>query len=347
LIVVMGPNASGKTSLLESLFVASAGRSMRARRDEELVRWGESHALVDVVFRQGDGRTTQVRVGLELGSRGPRKVMTAGDKPVRRAADLLSRLPVVLFTPGDLQLAQAEPAVRRRFLNLALARLRPAYVDDLARYRRALQQRNRLLQMEAPAAQVQPWTEQLVRCGAQVACHRAWLAGALGELAVGIHGELAGPGEALRVAYAGDLHEASDPGQAAERFRTLLEQRVAEEQRLRRTPVGPHRDDLRLLVNGQRLRHFGSQGQQRTAALALKLAEAELVRRQSGESPIVLLDDCLSELDEERAGQVLRLTGVYEQLIVTLASREPALAEAPVRTWVHLRAGEVTSIERE
>ena len=163
LVVVLGPNASGKTSLLEAVFVASAGRSPRARSETELVRWGERQARIEVVFERDDGRREPVRVLWDLAGPGPRKTMLLGDKPVRRAAELLARLPLVMFAPADLRLAQAEPAGRRRFMNLALARLRPAYVDDLARYRRALQQRNRLLQTQAPDSQLRPWTEQLVQ----------------------------------------------------------------------------------------------------------------------------------------------------------------------------------------
>jgi len=148
------------------------------------------------------------------------------------------------------------------------------------------------------------------------------------------------------VHYAGDLASAAEPQEAAELYLCLLAERRGEERRLRRTMVGPHRDDLQLLINDRRLRRFGSQGQQRTAALSLKLGEAELMRRHGRESPLLLLDDCLSELDEARAAQVLRLTATYEQLIVTVASREPALAEARVRAWVHLVDGEVKQVER-
>ncbi|MGD9518493.1 MAG: DNA replication/repair protein RecF [Armatimonadota bacterium] len=346
LVVLIGSNASGKTSLIEAVFVASAGRSPRTLRDEELVRWGERRALVNAEFCQGDGRLVNVHVGLELASGGPRKLVTVDDKPVRRLTGLIGRLPVVLFTPADLQLTQAEPAVRRRFMNLALARLRPAYADDMARYRRALKQRNRLLQDEAPDSQIQPWTDQLIRSGSQVACHRRWLAEALDDVAAQVHSELAGPSESLKVHYAGDLASAAEPQEAAELYLCLLAERRGEERRLRRTMVGPHRDDLQLLINDRRLRRFGSQGQQRTAALSLKLGEAELMRRHGRESPLLLLDDCLSELDEARAAQVLRLTATYEQLIVTVASREPALAEARVRAWVHLVDGEVKQVER-
>jgi DNA replication and repair protein RecF len=344
--VVIGPNASGKTSLLESVFVASAGRSPRAKRDAELVRWGESEALVEVHFRHQDSRSLQVRVGIELGDNGTRKLVSAADKPVRQVAELLSCLPVILFTPADLQLAQAEPVVRRRFMNLALARLLPAYADDLARFRRALVQRNRLLQAAATSQEIAPWTQQLIRYGAQVTCHRRGLAAALSQLGSELYAQLAGSAEHLSINYVGDLAQAPSVEEAATLYRTLLQQCVAEERRLGRTLFGPHRDDLSILINGQVLRRFGSQGQQRTAALALKLAEANLIRRQAGESPILLLDDCLSELDEQRATRLLRLTANYEQLIVTTASQVPVLDQLEVATWVHLEAGEVKRVER-
>jgi len=263
---------------------------------------------------------------------------------VRRAAELLGRVPLVLFTPADLQLAQAAPVVRRRFMNLALARVRPAYADDLARYGRALMQRNRLLPMGAGEAELRPWTAQLVASGAEVAVQRRRFAAEIGVLAADVHAALTGGSEKLRVEYASNL-TAEDAAAAAEQYAAMLGRSAGEEVRMRRTLVGPHRDDLRLALGGQALRRFGSQGQQRTAALALKLAEAELIRRETGAAPLLLLDDCLSELDEERAGQVLGLTEAYGQLIVTSAAREVALERASAAMWVHLRDGEVERVE--
>jgi DNA replication and repair protein RecF len=263
---------------------------------------------------------------------------------VRRAAELLSRVPLVLFTPADLQLAQAAPVVRRRFMNLALARLRPAYADDLARYGRALMQRNRLLAMGAGETELRPWTAQMIAAGAEVAVARRRFTEEIGVLAAGVHASLAGESEKLGVDYSGNL-TAEDAPAAAEQYAALLNRSMSEEARMRRTLVGPHRDDLRLTLGGQSLRRFGSQGQQRTAALALKLAEAELIKRETGAPPLLLLDDCLSELDEGRASHVLGLTESYGQLIVTSAAREAALERASAAMWLHLRGGEVERVE--
>jgi DNA replication and repair protein RecF len=343
LVVVTGSNASGKSSLLEAIFVASAGRSPRTMRDSELVRWGAKDARVEAVFERDEGRYLDIVFELDVAG-GPRKRLLADGNPVRRAAELLSRVPLVLFTPADLQLAQAAPVVRRRFMNLALARLRPAYADDLARYGRALMQRNRLLAMGAGEAELRPWTAQMVAAGAEVAVQRRRFAAGVGALAAGLHAALAGEGEALGVEYAGSL-AGDDPAAAAEQYTALLGRAASEELRMRRTLVGPHRDDLRLTLGGQALRRFGSQGQQRTAALALKLAEADLIRRETGAPPLLLLDDCLSELDEARASHVLGLTEAYGQLIVTSAAREAALERASAALWLHLRDGEVERIE--
>ncbi|MCX7598360.1 MAG: DNA replication and repair protein RecF, partial [Armatimonadetes bacterium] len=337
-IAVVGPNASGKTTLLEALFVASAGRSPRTGRDTELISWGAGYARVEVCFERDDGRGLRVVFHLEVGPSGPRKRLMADDKPVRRATDLVARVPLVLFVPADLQLAQASPGVRRRFLNLALARLGGAYPDDLARYSRALVQRNRLLAQAAPAAQRYPWEAAMAEAGAQVVAQRRAFVKRLSEVAAQIHAHLAGPAERLTVEYASQL-DGDAPAEIAENYRAHLARLAADEERLGRTLTGPHRDDLRLMVNGRLLRRFGSQGQQRTAALALKLAEAELLRQSTGEAPILLLDDCLSELDQRRAKQVLGLTASYRQLIVTSAARDPALEQAEVAAWVSLGGG--------
>lgn len=343
LVVVTGPNASGKSSLLEAIFVASAGRSQRTARDSELVRWGCPAARVEAIFEREAGRTLDVVFELERS--GPKKRLLAEGQPVRRAAELLARVPLVLFTPADLQLAQAAPVVRRRFMNLALARLRPAYADDLARYSRALLQRNRLLTMGAKAAELRPWTAQMVAAGAEVALARKRFAGEIVGIAAEVHAALAGEAEKLGVEYTGNMAAEEDASSSAEHYEALLAKSSAEEGRLRRTMVGPHRDDMRLTLGGQALRRFGSQGQQRTAALALKLAEAELIKRETGAPPLLLLDDCLSELDEGRAAQVLGLTETYGQLIVTSAAREAALERASAARWLHLRDGEVERVE--
>lgn len=339
-VAVVGPNASGKTSLLEAIFVASAGRSPRAGRDTELISWGAGQTRVEVGFERDDGRALRVVFHLEGGPTGPRKHLLADDKPVRRATELVARVPLVLFVPADLQLAQAAPSVRRRFVNLALARMGGAYADDLARYSRALLQRNRLLAQGAPAAQRRPWEAAMVEAGAQVVFQRRAFVGRLGEMAARIHAQLAGAAERLSVEYASQL-EGDTLAEIAENYRAHLARSAAEEERLGRTLVGPHRDDLRLLVHGRPLRRFGSQGQQRTAALALKLAEAELLRQSTAEAPILLLDDCLSELDEHRARQVLALTASYRQLIVTSAARDAALEQRQVAMWVRLKDGQL------
>ncbi len=342
--VVTGPNASGKTSLLESIFVASAGRSHRTRKDAELVQWGKARAQAEVQFVDGAGRRLPVRIDIDL-SRGVRKSITLAGKRIRRGAELMNRIAVVMFGPSDLQLAHAEPAVRRRFMNLALARIRPAYAADLARYKRALVQRNRLLKEQAAPEQIESWTRQLIRAGAQVAAARRWFAEKIAGPAAEIHETLSSGVEQLEVQYSGDLAEANDAEQAERLYAERIAHVVEEERTLGRTLVGPHRDDLILSIDGRPLRRFGSRGQQRTAAIALKLAEASLLQRISGESPVLLLDDLLSELDEKRASQVLGLTKAYGQLIVTCAALEPALQKADVARWIYLAGGEVTKIE--
>jgi len=340
LVAVTGPNASGKSTILEALFVASAGRSPRAARDTELISWGAQYARVEASFARDDGRPFQVVFHLDNAPSGPRKHLLADGKPVRRATELVARVPLVLFVPADLQLAQASPGVRRRFLNLALARMGGAYADDLARYSRALLQRNRLLARAAPEDQLRPWEVAMVEAGARVVSHRRAFAARLAEVAAHIHSSLAGADEQLTVEYASQV-VGDNASETAENYHIQLFRLAGEERRLGRTLVGPHRDDLRLLINGRPLRRFGSQGQQRTAALALKLAEAERLRQSAGEAPILLLDDCLSELDEARARQVLALTASYRQLIVTSAAPDAALEQAQVAAWVSLKDGRV------
>ena len=256
-----------------------------------------------------------------LGS--PAKQLAVNNQPVSGSREVIGQLSAVIFSPDDLALAKGDPAGRRHFLTVAIGQIQPAHLADIQQYRRALQQRTQMLALVAEGKssppQLDAWDRQVAKHGAEITLARGEYLTDLAQAAGEIHRELTSGEETLAVRYASKTWEEGGRQPAALEGAILarLEARRGQEIALRRTLTGPHRDDVTLEVDGKELRRFGSQGQQRTAALALRLAEARVARTRLNETPLVLLDDCLSELDERRAARVLEQAGSDTQLIVT------------------------------
>lgn len=306
--VFVGPNAQGKSNLLEALAMLATGKSFRAHRESELIREGSQRAEIAGEARIAAGEI-RLRCSIARTPAGTRKSFEVNGGSVGFAR-FLGRARVVTFVPADLQLVSGGPALRRAFLNGALAQLSPVYYRDLALYQKVVQQKSALLRGAiAPDRELLlAYNDELLRpARALIAARRAFvdeLAAATAE----IYARWRGTRERLGVTYApnpeGDVAEA-------------LGAHVEAEIRRRATLVGPHRDDLRLFVDGKPLGAFGSQGQQRTAVLALKVAEYDVMRARTSDAPILLLDDVLSELDAERAGGFLGAVGSFEQAFLT------------------------------
>ncbi len=323
--VFVGDNAQGKSNILEAIAMLATGKSFRARRESELIRTGTSRAAI-----AGDARIAAGAVRLHCSI-----ATTAG--ATRKAFDVngasvgfarfLGRARVVTFVPADLHLVSGGPAGRRTFLNNALAQLSPAYYRALARYAKIVQQKAALLRGAiAPDRDLLlAYNDELVEPAAALIAMRAAFVDALTERAAGVYARWPGTRERLGIAYAPSIPGGDDPAAAV---RATLAANIEPELRRRMTLVGPHRDDLRLSVDDRPLDAFGSQGQQRTAVLALKVAEYEEMRARSGDAPILLLDDVLSELDAERAGGFLAAVGAFEQAFLTTTDLPPQAGEA-------------------
>ena len=291
LCVLLGENAAGKTNVLEAIFLCALGRSHRTRHDAELVRYGRHAAQVELAL---SSRTGTHEIACRLFSAG-RRELTVDTKALSRSGELLGTLHVVMFSPEDLRLIKQGPAERRRFLDMELSQLSAAYYYRLQQYNLALKQRNALLKRETDPALFAPWDEQLATLGAALIHSRAGFMEKLAGVASTLHKELSG-GETLRVTYQ-PAFEAAQPPVIAQAMREALASSLDRDIRLGSTQTGPHRDDILLELNGTDVRAYGSQGQQRTAALALKLSELTLMEELGGEPPVLLLDDVLSELD--------------------------------------------------
>lgn len=313
--VFLGRNGQGKTNLLESVALLALSSSPRARREVELIGPGGDQARVEAVVERG-GRRRQVRIDLErtAQTRARRRIVVDGQP--RRAVDLPGTFGVVLFWPDDLNLAKAGPEHRRRLLNQMLVQIEPGYARALSRYTRIVEQRNHLLRrvqvQEASPGELDVWDLELCQVATQLVAARAAAAVELAAGAAAAHESIA-PGEGLELRYLGPP---DDLAAAVERARV-------DDVRRGVTTIGPHRDDLAITLGGRDTRAYASQGQQRTAVVAIKLAEARLVERRAGEAPVLLLDDVLSELDADRRRQLLKHLGDGAQVIVTSVEADP------------------------
>jgi DNA replication and repair protein RecF len=338
-LLFCGRNGQGKTNLLESVYVLATTRSPRTSVERELLSWKtpEDADLAAVVapFARLEARVRRLEgeIHLELTFEADRPgVDSAATGPVARAikvnglptraTGLVGQLPVVYFSPGDVELAGGPPAGRRQYLNLANSQASPSHLRALQRYNRVLLQRNQVLRLvrerRQPTTALEPWTDQLVNWGAQILHQRLRMLRLVDERLVTIFRELAGTTETLQVAYRSTACDPASPSKPRDGldlidgFRQRQGQQAAREIDQAVSLVGPHRDDFTFLLDGVDLNRFGSRGQQRLAVLALKLAEADWMRDEIGELPVVLLDDVLSELDPPRRGYVLQRVAAPE-----------------------------------
>lgn len=319
--VLFGPNAQGKSAILEAVYMLATSKSHRTSHDADMIRIGQdwTRAAAQV------SRVGEADVALELIiSRTEKKSVKINGVKHRKMADLIGQLNAVIFSALDIEMVRGEPALRRRFLDLEICQISPQYVFSLARYNKAVEQRNALLRAirdgDASASSLDGWDSQVAEYGGTVAAKRMEFCGDLSTPASEVYAFLTDSSEELRMAYKPCL--SGECGQSGEEIAGHLKQELTE----RRdtdvargvTTVGPHRDDLDIIISGLAAREFGSQGQQRSAALAIKLAEIDVVKERRGEEPVVLLDDAGAELDEPRRSRMMeRISGRYQALITT------------------------------
>ncbi len=315
--VISGQNAQGKTNLLEAVYLLSGGRSFRTRFDRELIGFDRDFASIEAETFSGD-RPQRIEIMLRRGA----KKSVSVNKVRTGAASLGTVLNAVLFCPDDLNLLRDGPAARRRLMDLAICQLRPGYARVLADYGRLYENKMRILRdyREDPSMldTLDSFSDGLARASARIIRYRAAFARRLAEAAAPIHREFSGADEQLDAVYR-TVSTVTDPTASEQTIYT----QIAEHQRLHRAAelasgsclTGAHKDDLELFVNGRSAKSFASQGQTRTAALSLKLAEREIFLSETGESPVLLLDDVLSELDARRQDFVLNRIGGGQTLI--------------------------------
>uniref|UniRef100_I5ATW1 DNA replication and repair protein RecF n=1 Tax=Eubacterium cellulosolvens (strain ATCC 43171 / JCM 9499 / 6) TaxID=633697 RepID=I5ATW1_EUBC6 len=333
--VLYGDNAQGKTNLLEAIHVLGTTKSHKGSHDSEMIRFGEDEAHMRLIFRKNG---IAHKVDMHLKKNGKKGVAIDG-LPIRKAADLFGMINIVLFSPEDLNIIKHGPKERRRFLDSELCQLDKIYYQNLADYNRILVQRNALLKDIPFNPSLEPtldvWDMQLIRLGSHIIEQRSRFTRKLNEIVVGIHENLTGGREQIEIIY--------EPDVTAEEFEEKLTRGRPRDLKLKTSGTGPHRDDFRVQVNGIDIRHFGSQGQQRSAALSLKLSEIYLVKEMIGDTPVLLLDDVLSELDRNRQKTLLQNMNDIQTLITCTGLDELIENNFPVNRAFHIVNGSVES----
>lgn len=305
--ILYGDNAQGKTNVLEAIYLSATTKSHKGSKDKEIVNFYKEEAHIRTYIEKEDVET---RIDMHLRKNKSKGIAIDGQK-IKKAADLLGLLNVVLFSPEDLSIIKNGPSERRRFADMELCQLDSFYLYNLNNYNKTVNQRNKLLKdmyMNPGLREtLNIWDSQLVSFGSKLIERRKLFASQLCEIIGEIHNKLSGGKEELIIHY--------EPDVSIEEFESKMKMNQEKDIKLKQTSSGPHRDDFSFIVNGIDIRKYGSQGQQRTAALSLKLSEIELVKKMTKDTPVLLLDDVLSELDSSRQNYLLNSIGNIQTII--------------------------------
>ncbi len=305
--IFYGDNAQGKTNILEAIYVCSTTKSHRGSKDKEVIQFEKEESHLKMILNR---RGLDYRIDMHLKKNKPKGIAING-VPIRKASELLGIAHVIFFSPEDLGIIKNGPAERRHFIDMELCQLNPIYTSQLSAYNKVVLQRNKLLKDLSYKPEtmdtLQIWDLQMVRYGKNIIQERRRFADRLNEIITEVHDRLTEGRERLLIRY--------EPNVTEEAFESALAAGRERDIRQKSTLNGPHRDDICFLVNGMDIRKFGSQGQQRTAALSLKLSEIRLVEEVAKDEPVLLLDDVLSELDSKRQNQLLNSISHIQTLI--------------------------------
>ncbi|MFT8850047.1 DNA replication/repair protein RecF [Leuconostoc pseudomesenteroides] len=343
--VFLGENAQGKTNLLESIYVLALARSHRTSSDKDLIQWSEKEATISGRVKRAISNTP---LSLNFSNKG--KKARVNHLEQSKLSQYIGQLNVILFAPEDLELVKGAPSVRRRFIDMEFGQMNPLYLYNTTQYKRILKERNaylKRLQLKQTTDTVflDVLSEQLVNVGAQILLARESFLKKLEQAAQPIHAEISDQRETLHLVYNSSVNfeEKDDLAGVTAAFEAALLKQRAREIMMGSTLLGPHRDDLQFIVNDNNVAVFGSQGQQRTTALAVKLAEIDLMQQETGEYPVLLLDDVLSELDANRQTHLLLAIQDKVQTFITAPSLTDVARQLIHTPKVfHVKHGEIT-----
>lgn len=332
--ILYGDNAQGKTNVLEAIYLSAITKSHKGSKDGDIVNFEKEEAHIRT-FLEKDGVETRVDMHLR---RNKSKGIAIDGQKIKKAAELIGLLNVVFFSPEDLSIIKNGPAERRRFVDMELCQLDQFYLYNLNHYNRIVNQRNRLLKdmYFNPSLRdtLNIWDSQLISFGSKIIERRKLFVEQLNEIICGIHKKLSGGKENLVIQY--------EPDVEIEVYEKTLATNQERDIKLKQTTTGPHRDDFCFRISDIDIRKFGSQGQQRTAALSLKLSEIELVRKIAKDNPVLLLDDVLSELDSNRQNYLLSTIGDIQTIITCTGLDEFVNNRFEIDKVFHIENGKIT-----
>ena len=332
--IFYGNNAQGKTNILEAVYLSSTTKSHRGTKDKDMIQFEKEECHIDVIV---DKNQCPFQIDMHL-KKNSTKGIAINKIPIKRASELFGIINVIFFSPEDLNIIKNGPSERRRFIDFELSQLDKVYLSDLTNYNRILNQRNKLLKdiydRKELLDTLEVWDLQLIKFGNKIIQRRKLFIEQVNKIISNIHFKLTGGKENLCICY--------ESGTGDTDFEYALKKNREKDIKLKSTSVGPHRDDICFMADGVDIRKFGSQGQQRTTALSLKLSEIELVKETIKDTPILLLDDVLSELDKDRQNYLLdSIKGV--QTLITCTGLEDFVSHRfSVNKLFYVENGNVT-----
>lgn len=309
--IFFGDNAQGKTNILEAIFISSLGKSFRTNKDKELIKENEENSKIEIIFVKD---TRKEKIKLEIADK---KIFSVNEIVLKRTSEIVGKINVVLFTPEDINILKNEPIKRRRFLNIMISQLRPLYIHLLSQYNKVLEQRNNYLKQikyeNKNRNNLDIWDEQLIRIGIKIFNYRREFIEKINEKIEKIHLETTDNKENIEIKYKSNVIN-------EEEYRKKMKIKQEDDIQKGYTSIGIHRDDFDIFINKKNVSIFGSQGQQRSSIISLKLAEAEVIYDEKEDYPVLLLDDFMSELDKKRVkGFVKRIKN--NQVLITCTEK--------------------------
>lgn len=335
--IFYGDNAQGKTNILEAVYLSGTSKSHRGTRDKDMIQFGQTESHIETIVEKNE---IEYQIDMHLKKNSP-KGIAINKIPIRKAGELFGIVNLVFFSPEDLNIIKNGPGERRRFIDLELSQLDKVYLSDLANYNRTVNQRNHLLKEigfsrnRESADTLDIWDLQLSQYGSRIIERRKGFVEEINEIISSIHQKLTGGREEIRVIY--------EPSSGDMPLEDAVRRNREKDIKLKSTSVGPHRDDICFLSGDLDIRKFGSQGQQRTAALSLKLSEIELVKRMIHDTPVLLLDDVLSELDKHRQNYLLDSIHDIQTLITCTGVEEFVNHRFSINKVFHVHNGQVVN----
>lgn len=323
--IILGNNAQGKTNLIEAIYLSSLGKSFRTSNDYEMIKFGSKFFRIKV-----EAEKINEDICVEMALSKESKAVKINGRKIKKVSELLENVYIVVFSPEDLKIIKEEPEKRRKFIDRELCQIRPVYFNNISKYKKILMQRNTMLKEKSPKISLlEIWDYELAEYGTKIILHRAEFIKKLNKISSQIHYDITNKKEKLHIQYESNVPYMKNAEEQKEIFLDKIKANLEKDLIRRNTSTGPHRDDLKITVNGIDIRKYGSQGQQRTAALSLKLAEIMLIKEETEENCILLLDDVLSELDEERQNYLINSLSEVQLFITSAELSEKVKSTLP------------------